>query len=267
MSDDNLLNINIYNHNSNIVAIIIAFHGIGGHGGYYQYIAEKVAPYSFMVVAPDCRGHGLSEGKRGDLKIIKVLDDIKQIIDHFKSIYPNVPIFILGESMGGCLVISFINKYDIRDMNLKGILLFSPAVGMSLRSTIHIPITLRILGTIIYFIAPGLPIIKGYDGDDDLQLRKYSVRYIYNLFKYMKKAMTSCFEWVNIPIIIFQGSDDDLIDPEAVKCFYDNIPQEDKEFVFIPGGSHCLFNDDLFAGYFRRLTEFILSNCTSKIDI
>src|SRR5437870_2672528 len=47
--------------------VLVCIQGLGGHGGYYRELACQIASKSTIVVAPDLRGHGLSEGMRGDI--------------------------------------------------------------------------------------------------------------------------------------------------------------------------------------------------------
>src|SRR5438034_10040570 len=47
--------------------VLVCVQGLGGHGGYYRELACQVALRGTIVVAPDLRGHGRSEGVRGDI--------------------------------------------------------------------------------------------------------------------------------------------------------------------------------------------------------
>lgn len=226
-------------------AIIVILHGMGGHGGYYKYLAERVLSYGLLIASPDLRGHGYSEERWGDLKMRDLLADVKQLLDHFKSVYPEKPIFLLGESMGGCVVINFLRDYANDSINLQGVILFSPGIGKWSDYMSLVPYVFVIL---FYLIVPGLPIIRLNDdgSEDDLRLKKYSARYIYELLKYGKKALSGSIKGMNIPVIIFHGTHDHLIKPETVKRFYDNIFNNSEELVIVQGGSHCLFNDNIF---------------------
>jgi len=134
-------------------AIIIVFHGMGGHGGYYKYLAERMVPYGLLIASVDLRGHGYSEGRRGDLKMRSLLADVKQLVDHFKSICFEKPIFLLGESMGACLVINYLREYVNDSINLQGVILFSPGLVKRSDYMSLVPFFLIIL---FYLIVSGL---------------------------------------------------------------------------------------------------------------
>src|SRR5918912_637337 len=56
--------------------VMVLVHGMGGHGGYYATsVAPYIAPTGVAVYAPDLRGHGRSEGKRGDIESFRLFQD------------------------------------------------------------------------------------------------------------------------------------------------------------------------------------------------
>ncbi len=83
--------------------------GLGGHGGYYEELAYQLASEGTIVVAPDLRGHGHSEGVRGDLDDFdSFLMDIDSAVTWVSTTWPDTPIFVLGESMGVSIAIQYI---------------------------------------------------------------------------------------------------------------------------------------------------------------
>ena len=48
---------------------------------------------------------------------------------------------------------------------------------------------------------------------------------------------------ISIPVQVQIGSNDGLIAPEDVKCFFDNLRSEQKSYIEIQGGNHIRFAD------------------------
>ena len=76
----------VWKPSSEINKIIIISHGMGGHGEFFVLLADKVFNEGIMVIAPDYRNHGHSDGKKGDLKRFKyILQDLHEFINYISE--------------------------------------------------------------------------------------------------------------------------------------------------------------------------------------
>jgi alpha-beta hydrolase superfamily lysophospholipase len=90
---------------------------------------------NILVVTPDIRGHGDSDGARGDTPSVEqVFEDIGLFIHHMKAKYPQKPLFLGGHSSGGGLVLNY-SSYKKREKT-DGYLFLSPQLGF--RSNIEL---------------------------------------------------------------------------------------------------------------------------------
>lgn len=110
--------------------VLIFTHGGGACSQLgYQYLAETLSTqYNIAVYLLDIRGHGLSEGKRGDAPSAKrIWLDLSEFIIHVKSETTEVPFFLGGHSSGGGLVLNYAswNKHEV----LNGYIFISPKLG------------------------------------------------------------------------------------------------------------------------------------------
>ncbi len=88
--------------------VMCIIHGIGEHMGRYQRMADKLKEQGIAVVGMDLRGHGISEGVRGNTAPRgEILKDIDAMLDYAASFYPQVPIVLYGHSMGGNLCLDY----------------------------------------------------------------------------------------------------------------------------------------------------------------
>lgn len=134
------------NKKPNIKGIIIWQHGIHGQSGYgmqrsdgtYTCMAMRTRMFTkagYAVYAMDQLGHGYSEGERflipnGNYKI-----NVNDFIEFAKLIAqkhdPTIPIFFIGDSYGGCIVLHAAKKVQESPEilpNFHGILLNCPAI-------------------------------------------------------------------------------------------------------------------------------------------
>lgn len=87
----------------NAQAILLFYHGAGAHSGLtYNHIAIGLQDdFDIAVYMPDIRGHGGSQGERGDTPTVEqVWSDINIMVKVARETYPNIPLFIGGHSSG-----------------------------------------------------------------------------------------------------------------------------------------------------------------------
>lgn len=106
-------------------AIVQIVHGYAETAARYERFAKSLTDAGYMVYANDHRGHGntagtLEElGHPGDDAFNGIVRDLHQLNHLIKDKYPDLPIFLLGHSMGSFLSKTYVERYD----NLNGLIL------------------------------------------------------------------------------------------------------------------------------------------------
>lgn len=96
-----------WNPESQETGQIFLLHGLGEHSGRYAHLGAFFARHGISFHAIDLRGHGNSEGRRGDVPSIEAYHkDTDSFLD---SIPANqaLPRFLFGHSLGAILAISY----------------------------------------------------------------------------------------------------------------------------------------------------------------
>ena len=89
--------------------LIVAIHGATLHGGAFDPMARKLAEQGYETYAPDLRGFGrwcVDNSKTlpdGEIAFYKSREDIVGLILALREQRPNVPIYMMGESLGANL--------------------------------------------------------------------------------------------------------------------------------------------------------------------
>ncbi len=102
-------------------AIIQIVHGIGEHARRYVDLAASLNSAGFGVYVPDMRGHGRTGmqqfagdvtklGHLGPGGLRAAIANISQMTDIIRTANPNVPIILLGHSLGSLMAQKLINK-------------------------------------------------------------------------------------------------------------------------------------------------------------
>lgn len=100
-------------------ALIHIVHGMAEHGARYARLAERLTSAGYAVYANDHRGHGRTATTDRDLGFFassggwaRVVRDLDELIDREKREQPgNVPVAMLGHSMGSYMVQTFLFQY------------------------------------------------------------------------------------------------------------------------------------------------------------
>jgi acylglycerol lipase len=154
-------------------AVIVALHGMGDYSNAFAMPATDWAKHGIATLAFDQRGFGASTNPGlwagGDI----MRRDLADALDAARAKYPGVPIYALGESMGGAVVLSSFAAADAPRAD--GIILVAPAVW----SRSDMPLSYRITLWLTAHTLPGLHvsgngIVHIWPSDNTPMLRAYS---------------------------------------------------------------------------------------------
>ncbi|AOY79861.2 type I polyketide synthase [Moorena producens JHB] len=111
--------------------LILCVHGVLEHGAAWEEIARPLASMGYRVVAPDQRGHGLSQhvGMGGSYQLIDYLGDLDAIAFGTAEPNPNPltdqPFILVGHSMGAVVAATFAS---VRPEKVKSLVLLEPVL-------------------------------------------------------------------------------------------------------------------------------------------
>src|SRR4051812_46365557 len=133
-------------------AAIVLSHGASEHGGRYRWTAERLAERGYTTYAVDHRGHGRSDGPRAYVdRMDNVVADLDQVVDVAAGAHPDVPLFLLGHSMGGCVALAYALEHQDK---LDGLVLSAPLAALGAASPVQ-----RVAGHVLSVVAPKLGLL------------------------------------------------------------------------------------------------------------
>jgi alpha-beta hydrolase superfamily lysophospholipase len=101
-------------------------HGLGEHSGRYEHVGSYLAGRGVSVYAFDHQGHGRSGGPRGRVSDFSIfLDDLATFHEFVRLDSEGLPLFLLGHSMGGLIVVAYLLE---RPLTPDYLVLSSPAI-------------------------------------------------------------------------------------------------------------------------------------------
>ena len=241
---------------------VLIFHGITGYSGPYgPMVAEQLAASGYDVFGLDLRGHGLSDGRRGDYPSEERLRaDIDETVALVKS--KSNRLVVMGHSLGALPAIIATKNHP---EEVSGLVIVSAA--KKVRTGVYPrPSTGAMFRTLIgVAILRGTPLIEyrreGQIGIDDplfnfeYSARFYTVLYGAGALRVMRMLSSGMIDSPNlsldgklkVPLFVAVGDHDELFSAEGVREFCDGIDCDDKEFQVIPGAKHALWPKGAFA--------------------
>ncbi len=250
--------------------VVVCIQGLGGHGAYYRPLAHALAQDGTALAAPDLRGHGRSEGTRGNIDSFKrYLEDVEATLRWVQASWPGKPIILLGESMGASIAIQYIaNKQRLpNSVPLAGLALVSPVLRPAIQPTIGEAVRyLRLLLTAPS--RPAMPVTgleelgcRDNDFNDQLRadplfVRHVSVRFLNNLTIWLRQARRKAAE-VKLPLLVLQGERDYVAHPAGTAAFLRQVGASDRRVVTFPEAYHCLLYDPVTPLVVQELTSWL----------
>lgn len=99
-------------------AVLLIVHGMAEHMKRYDAFAQYLADHQIQVFAYDQRGHGETAGSVEALGYFGksgwdgVVKDVHKMITYINSLYSEVPVILMGHSMGSFIARNYAHLYD-----------------------------------------------------------------------------------------------------------------------------------------------------------
>ncbi|WP_380024606.1 alpha/beta hydrolase [Effusibacillus consociatus] len=255
---------------SNPHLILVMIHGAGQHSGQFLDLGTYCSGHNIAFYALDLRGFGQSQGKRGHVNSFReYLDDLDHFIDHVRTLHPDHPVFLLGHSLGGTIVVRYGQE---RQNGIRGAILSAPALKLRVR----IPMSLFYACCLLSWLIPGvcvelqrwgsrlarIPRFRSFfrgelsEKADPLATTQFSVRWFTELLFNGNQALRKARDF-EMAVLCLCGTDDQLIDPNAVQEFYDFLQVEDKKYMVFPGVRHRLLQDNTKELVYEQIVNWL----------
>lgn len=223
-------------------AVVVIVHGLCEHYGRYDYLVAKLNAAGYAVVRFDHRGHGRSMGKlvyfRDCSEIVK---DTDLFVGAAREAYPNLPIFMIGHSMGGFGAASYGTTHPDK---LAGYVLSGAwtrdhrglaLVDDSLADDAYLP---NELGD---GVCSDPAVVKAYQ-EDRFVAKEMSVgllRAVHDGHGWLKEHAGDFID----PVILLHGGNDGLVDPKDSLDMFEEVSSTDRSLRVYAGLCHEIFNE------------------------
>ncbi len=221
--------------------IVVLVHGIGEHSGRYEHVAERLAVDGAIVHAPDHHGHGHSEGERGLVDDVEaIVDDLTRVLERAKSGQPELPVAMVGHSLGGLIATRFVQRGN---HGLSALVLSSPFIGgnpafeglLAVDPFPDVPIDTALLSRD--------PIVGELYANDPLVYHGPIARTSLETLFAAVAAVRSGPSFGSLPTLWIHGEQDALAPIEVTRPVIEQLRGDELEELVYPGARHEVLNE------------------------
>jgi alpha-beta hydrolase superfamily lysophospholipase len=250
-------------------AVLVNLHGLGDHSGLYPNLAAHFPAGGIALYAYDMRGNGRSAGQRAYVRRwSEYRDDLHVFLNQVRQWEPGLPLFLLGNSLGGLVVLD----YTLQHPNgLAGVIAAATPLG-----EVGVPPILMALGRLLSRVLPRFSLNVGMDLSglardpsvveavlaDPLFHRRGTAR--------LSTEVTAAIDRVQelagniaVPVLVLHGSADRMVPPDGSRSFFAKVRYPDREFREYPDAYHGLFADLDFERVLQDVERWVEAHISS----
>lgn len=232
------------------VAAVLLVHGLGEHSGRYEHVAAALADAGFVVHAFDHRGHGRSDGTRTFVRSYdELMHDMVTVRAHVEAAGPGLPLFVLGHSMGGNVVMGHVldHQEGLAGMVLSGPALqigddFSPVQLTVFRLISRVAPKFRPQALSADAISRDPAVVAAYRDDPLVYTGKISAGLGAALIDAMGR-FPDRYDELRLPILLLHGTEDQLANIEGTRHLEAAAVDADVTAHYYEGLYHEVFNE------------------------
>jgi alpha-beta hydrolase superfamily lysophospholipase len=253
MSDGYVLPMKTWSSTDDPIAVVLAMHGFNDYSHAFDGVANTFADNLITTYAIDQRGFGASEQHGIWAGHTIMQSDLVATVNLLCEKHTDLPLFLLGESMGGAVILSAVQQLE--RTCIKGVILLAPAVWGWQTMPWWQTVPLRLLAHTLpemTVTGEGLDIHPSDNeemlralGRDPLIIRETRVDTIYGLTDLMEAALVNSGA-LRMPALILYGEHDEIIPPTPFCEMFNNLPDRAAShwrLVLYPNGYRMLSRD------------------------
>jgi acylglycerol lipase len=239
-----------------VEAVILALHGFNDYSNAFDGPGKAWAKDGIATYAYDQRGFGAAPERGRWPGRAALAADAATAIRILRSLYPGVPLYLVGESMGGAVaMVVMTGESGIPIPDVDGVILAAPAVWG--RSTMDLLPRIALWAGVR--LAPGLTLtgrglhIKASDniamlralGRDPLVIKDTRIDTIWGLVNLMDAALASAPR-LHAPLLLMYGAKDEIIPKRPIRRFVRALPHDPadrRSLAYYEHGYHMLMRD------------------------
>lgn len=232
-----------------VKAVIVALHGFNDYSNAFNTSGEYFSLKGIACYAYDQRGFGNSPGRGLWSGIQAYTNDLSSFVKEIRKRHPKVPLYVLGESMGGAVTI--VAMTGSNPPNVDGVILVAPAVwgretmpwyqSWLLAVTSHTVPWMKLTGKGLQITPSDNKEMLRSLGRDPLVIKATRIDAVYGLTNLMDEALSQA-DKLQLPTLVQYGKNDQVIPQKPTLLMLGKMPKTTRK-AFYDQGYHMLLRD------------------------
>jgi alpha-beta hydrolase superfamily lysophospholipase len=228
----------------------VLVHGYAEHTGRYDHVGAWLAARGCAVHGYDHQGHGRSDGARGHAPSFDaLLDDLDACVEQVRGVHEELPLFVLGHSMGGLVALG---HAALRQPRLAGVVSSAAALHVAEAPGALQRAGLRLLRLLLPRLRMQRPIADEALSRDPEVGRAYRADPL--VFQHMTLSLAAAITGgarrtlaaagrTAVPVLLLHGEDDPLALPSGSRAFFGALRSPGSDLRVYPGLRHEILNE------------------------
>jgi alpha-beta hydrolase superfamily lysophospholipase/thiol-disulfide isomerase/thioredoxin len=260
-------------------AVLLCIHGLGLYSGSYANFGKNLSRLGISVYAIDVRGFGSWMQNRGHEKVDfdACLNDVKTTLISIRAANPGLPVFLLGESMGGAISLRVASLYP--DL-IAGLVSAVPSGDRFKQKKTDLKVAIDFLkgpnkqfdvGPSLVDQATNNPKLRDDWVNNPLDRMDLSAKELIQFQSFMNENHDSAKKITDLSVMMVEGNKDKLVKPEGTWDLFNDIASPEKTFLAIPS-EHLIYEEQqdkerIHDARINRLTAaWILSHVVQAVE-
>jgi alpha-beta hydrolase superfamily lysophospholipase len=234
---------------SPVKAVIVGLHGFNDYSNCFATTGNYLSQHGIACYAYDQRGFGGAPGHGLWAGMEAYTNDLSSFVKEIRKRHPGIPLYVLGESMGGAVTI--VATTGSNPPNIDGVILVAPAVWgreampwyqrwLLSFSAYTIP-WMELTGKWLHRIPSDNKEMLRALNRDPLVIKATRIDTMYGLTDLMDEALSRA-EKLQLPALVQYGKNDQIIPKEPTFLMLGKMPKSTRK-AFYEHGYHMLLRD------------------------
>ena len=240
--------------------VLLCVHGLGFSSESFSEFGRSMAGHGFAVYALDVRGFGQWMQRQDDkVDFEGCMSDVEAALRSLRKVYPGLPVFLVGESMGGAIALQATSR---NPQLVDGLVCSVPSSDRYAKLSSELIVGTRYLenkdkpmdiSAEVVNRTTASPKLRKEWKNESTNRMKLSPRELKQFSDFMKGNDDAAVLIDKTPTLMLAGFKDKLVKPEGTIELFNDLSYQDKLLMVVGDGEHLLFEENQMTAQLEQL--------------